>query len=136
MKTFTKFLAVSAIVFGSVTGVAQETSLAKPNLVLRDVISDLPKGDKQEIRVLTATLKPGDRTPFLTHGSPVTVYVVEGAFTLEMQGRDPVVIRAGEAMIEPKNVSMTGYNRSATDPLRVVIFYVSEPNTPFLDPIK
>jgi hypothetical protein len=28
---------------------------------------------------------------------------------------------------------MTGYNRSATEPLRVIIFYVSDPDTPFLD---
>ena len=28
---------------------------------------------------------------------------------------------------------MTGYNKSATEPLRVLIFYVGEPNTPFLD---
>jgi hypothetical protein len=31
---------------------------------------------------------------------------------------------------------MTGYNRSATDALRVVIFYVSDPDTPFLDPVR
>ena len=30
---------------------------------------------------------------------------------------------------------MTGFNKSATEPLRVVIFYVSNPDTPFLDPI-
>jgi hypothetical protein len=30
---------------------------------------------------------------------------------------------------------MTGYNRSRSDPLRVVIFYVSDHYTPFLDPV-
>jgi hypothetical protein len=29
---------------------------------------------------------------------------------------------------------MTGYNRG-TAPMQVVIFYVSDPDTPFLDPI-
>jgi hypothetical protein len=28
---------------------------------------------------------------------------------------------------------MTGYNRSATEPMKVVIFYVADPGTPFLD---
>jgi hypothetical protein len=28
---------------------------------------------------------------------------------------------------------MTGYNRSPTEPIKLVIFYVSEPGTPFLD---
>jgi hypothetical protein len=30
---------------------------------------------------------------------------------------------------------MTGYNRGASEPTRVVIFYVAEPGTPFLDVI-
>lgn len=30
---------------------------------------------------------------------------------------------------------MTGYNRSSSEALEVVIFYVSEPGTPFLDPV-
>jgi hypothetical protein len=31
---------------------------------------------------------------------------------------------------------MTGYNRSSTDALRVAIFYVSDPDTPFLDVVQ
>lgn len=94
----------------------------------------MPRSDTQEVRVLTASFKPGDKTVFHTHRSPVTVYVLEGQFTLDLEGREPVVINAGQAYVEPPGVKMTGYNRSATEPLRVVIFYVSEPGTPFLDP--
>jgi quercetin dioxygenase-like cupin family protein len=65
----------------------------------------------------------------------VTVYVIEGAFTLELEGRAPVIVKAGEAMVEPPHVKMTGFNRSAAEPLRVVIFYTGDPGTPFLDPI-
>jgi quercetin dioxygenase-like cupin family protein len=112
---------------------AQESGLAKPNLVLRQIIEGMPKVDKQEVRVLTASFKPGDKTVFHTHSFPVTVYILEGAFTLELEGRAPITVKAGEAMVEPPNVKMTGYNRSATEPLKVVIFYVSGPDTPFLD---
>ena len=111
---------------------AQEGAPAKPDLLLRGVVAGMPKGDKQEVRVLTATIEPGGRTPHHTHRFPVTVYVLEGAFTLEMEGRAPVIVKAGEASIEPPNVPMTGYNREAT-PLKVVIFYVSDPDSPFLD---
>ena len=136
MKRVHLFLAFAAIACGAAPAMAQDPATARPNLVLREVIDDMPRGDRQEIRVLTATVKPGDKTPFHTHRSPVTVYVLEGAFTLEVQGREPIVVRAGEAMVEPTNVPMTGYNRSSTDPLRVVIFYVSDPDTPFLDPVR
>jgi quercetin dioxygenase-like cupin family protein len=95
----------------------------------------MPKGEKQEVRVLTASFKPRDKTMFHTHRFPVTVYVLEGAFTLEMEGRDPVMVKAGQAMIMPPQVKMTGYNRSSTDSLRLVIFNVSDPDTPYLDPV-
>ena len=110
---------------------AQDT--AKPDLVFNEVVSGMPRAEKQAVRVLTASFKPGDKTVFHTHRSPVTVYILEGAFTLELEGRAPVVVRAGQAFVEPPNVRMTGYNRSATESLRLVIFYVSDPDTPFLD---
>jgi hypothetical protein len=53
-----------------------------------------------------------------------------------MEGRAPVTIKAGQAIVESANVKMTGHNRSATDPIRLVIFYVSDPEIPFLDPIQ
>src|SRR3954471_8867328 len=114
---------------------AQQHGPARPELLLREVVQGMPRGDKQEVRILTANLAPGDATPFHTHRNPVAVYVLEGPFTLELEGRAPLVVRAGQAMVEPPNVKMTGYNRSTTEALRVVIFYVSDPDTPFLDPV-
>ena len=102
---------------------------------LSELVSGMPKSEKQQIRVLTATLEPGDKTVLHTHRFPVTLYILEGAFTLELEGRSPVTIKAGEAMVEPPNVKMAGYNRSTTEPMRVVTFYVSDPDSPFLDPI-
>ena len=127
----------AALLLGAGASVGQERGVARPDApVLRETVTGMPKGERQEIRILTATLKPGDKTVFHTHRFPVTVYILEGAFTLEMEGRPPVTVKAGEAMVEPPNVKMTGYNRSATENMRVVIFYVSDPDTPFLDPIR
>jgi len=77
----------------------------------------------------------GERTLFHTHRFPVTVYILEGAFRLELEGREPITVRTGQAKMMPPNVKMTGYNNSSTDPLRLVVFYVSDPGMPFLDPI-
>ena len=123
-----------ALVISSAS-MAQEQGTAKPPPpLLREIVQGMPRGEMQEVRVLTATLKPGEKTPFHTHRFPVTVYVVEGTFTLEMDGRATVTAKAGQAIVEPPQVKMTGYNRSSTEPMRVVIFYVSDPDTPFLDP--
>ena len=110
-----------------------ESNFAKPNLILQELVAGMPKEEKQAVRVVTATFRPGDRTVYHTHRFPVTVYVLEGAFTLELDGRAPIVVKAGEALVEPPHVPMTGYNRSTSENAKVVIFYVSSHETPFLD---
>ena len=123
-----------AVLFVSSLAMAQEQGVVKPQLLLSEIVQGMPNGEKQEVRVLTANFRPGDKTLFHTHRFPVTVYVLEGAFTLEIEGREPVTVNAGRAMTMPSQVKMTGYNRSSTEPLRLVIFNVSDPGTPYLDP--
>ena len=135
MNKWRRFYFGSAVLLISLVATAQEQGVIKPQLLLSEIIQGMPKGEKQEVRVLTASFKPGDKTMFHIHRFPVTVYVLEGAFTLEMEGRDPVTVKAGQAMIMPPDVKMTGYNRSDTNPLRLVIFNVSDPDTPYLDPV-
>ena len=129
-------LTLGVLAFNPAIVNAQQAVPAPPPPVLREIVSGMPRADRQEVRVITATLKPGDRTPFHSHRFPVTFYILEGTFTLELEGRAPLMFTAGQAYVEPPNVKMTGYNRSATEPMRVVIFYVSDPDTPFLDPVK
>jgi quercetin dioxygenase-like cupin family protein len=40
--------------------------------------------------------------------------VLEGTFTVELEGRPAVLVKAGESLVEPPNVKMitTGINRS------------------------
>ena len=116
---------------------AQEGGPAKPPPpLLQEIVQGMPRGERQEVRVIQATLQPGESTPFHSHRFPVTAYVLEGSFTLEVEGRAPVVVNAGQAIVEPPQAKMTGYNRSDSVPMRVVIFYVSDPDTPFLDPMQ
>ena len=126
---------VLIVVFASLIAMAQEKHIIKPQTVISEIVEGMPKGEKQQVRVLTATFQPGDQTLFHTHRFPVTVYVLEGAFTLEKEGQQSVTVKTGEAMLMPPNVKMTGYNKSTTEPLRLVVFYVSDPDTPFLDAI-
>ena len=128
-----KTLALVVVLSVSAVANAQVPGTVRPELVFSEVVSGMPTLERQAVRVLTASFKPGDQTVFHTHRSPVTVYILEGAFTLELEGRAPIVVKAGQAFVEPPNVKMTGYNRSRTEALRLVIFYVSEPGTPFLD---
>jgi hypothetical protein len=70
--------------------------------------------------------------PFLPTGAAPSGWASKGP------SRHPKLSRfygAGEAMVETPNVKMIRYNRSTTEPMRVVTFYVSDPDAPFLDPI-
>jgi quercetin dioxygenase-like cupin family protein len=125
-------MAMASLALAAACGTATAQD-AKPSLLKKQVVQGMPRGAEQEVTVLTATFKPGDKTAFHTHRFPVTVYVIAGTFTLDLEGLPTVVVRAGEAFVEPPSVRMTGYNRSATEELKVVIFYVGDPNTPFLD---
>ena len=50
-----------ALVISSVS-MAQEQSTAKPPPpLLREIVQGMPKGERQEVRVLTAILKPGEK---------------------------------------------------------------------------
>ena len=91
---FTMCLAVEDLAAQRGQQGAPTSHLARPDSVLREQVRGMPTDSVQEVRVFTATFKPG-----------------------------------------APNVRMTGYNRSATAKTRVVIFYVSSPGEPFLDPI-
>ena len=115
-----------------VTRSASDSGLAKFTPLHREVVRSLPRQEEQEIRVLFATLLPGDVTPYHSHRFPVTVYVTEGTFTLALDDRPPVEIAAGGVFVEPAGIRMTGSNRG-TGPARMALFYVCEPDTPFAD---
>lgn len=62
------------------TGSAADPGMAKLTPLHRELVQAMPMSAEQEIRVLFATLLPGDVTPHHTHRHPVTVYVLEGIF--------------------------------------------------------
>ena len=124
--------AISGLTVGW-TASARERGAAKLTPLWRQVVGDMPGGGEQEVRVLHARLGPGDVTPRHSHRFPVTLYMLEGAFTLELDGREPVTVRAGESFVEPPHVAMTGRNPSEDASAAMVLFYVSTPDAPFAD---
>lgn len=117
-----------------VTRSTQDSGMAKLTPLHRETVQGMPVVQDQEIRLLFATLLPGDVTPYHSHRHPVTVYMLEGTFTLELDGRNPVHIEAGQVFVEPSGVNMTGSNNGDV-PARMALFYVCEPDEPFADPV-
>ena len=115
-------------------GPAAAQEQAPPTVILRETVEGMPRGERQEVQVLAATIPVGGSTVFHTHRFPVTVHVLDGAFTLEAEGRETVTVQRGRSMVAPPNVRMTGHNRG-DEATRLLIFYVADPGTPFLDPV-
>jgi quercetin dioxygenase-like cupin family protein len=134
MREKTDVETMTAALDVGVTRSAQDTGMAALTPLHREVVSGLPRTADQEVRVLFATLLPGDVTPYHRHRFPVTVYMLEGTFTLELDDRDPVSIAPGQVYVEPAGVNMTGRNAGDV-PARMALFYVCEPGTPFADPV-
>lgn len=128
---------VETMIAGLTVGVtrsAQDSGMAKLTPLHREAVSGMPQQAEQEVRVLFATLLPGDVTPRHSHRHPVTVFMTEGVFTLELDGREPVAVKPGEVFVEPAGIPMTGRNTGDV-PARMALFYVCEPGVPFADPV-
>ena len=123
---------VETMIAGLTVGVtqsAQDSGMAKLTLLHREVVRGMPQLLEQEVRVLFATLLPGDVTPHHSHRHPVTVFVTEGTFTLELDRREPIAIAQGQAFVQPAGVSIPGRNTGDT-PAQMVLFFVCEPGVP------
>jgi quercetin dioxygenase-like cupin family protein len=46
----------------------------------------------------------GVTTGWHTHRFPLAVYVLEGEFTLEYEGKEPITLKAGDIAAEPANL--------------------------------
>ena len=88
-KSMSFSLALLFLIIGVHPSIAHEQGTARPQLLLREFVQGMPKGKLQEVSVLTASFKPGEKTVFHSHRFPVAVYILEGAFTLELEGRGP-----------------------------------------------
>jgi quercetin dioxygenase-like cupin family protein len=135
MRKFASLCSLSAALITTFTLVSFGQAPNKPVQILDVTLNGMPTLAQQEVRVLTSTMQPGEKSVTHTHLFPVTIYVMEGELTLNMKGKPAIVAKAGEAVIEQPGLETTAVNTSATEITKVVLFYASEAKTPFLIPV-
>jgi quercetin dioxygenase-like cupin family protein len=93
-------------------------------------------GKKVDIQVYT--FPPGSSVPWHIHPDAHEFdYQLEGSLTLEVEGKPPRDLEAGEAFYLPPNVVHRGLNNSATEPAKVYVVRlkpVGEPLTELVEP--
>jgi quercetin dioxygenase-like cupin family protein len=64
------------------------------------------------------------------HTGPVYVYVLEGSFAVDEQGKARQTIKAGELYKEPIGTPMQARNLNASEPLKVLVIQVTPEGEP------
>ena len=106
-----------------------KTTAKTTKLIDKEVLAGLPD---QEANVMLAEMPPGWIGGKHYHPGHVFVYVLEGAMTLELEGKDPVTIKAGEIYHELPNQVMLAKNPSATEGLKLMVFQVGTHGKPMM----
>ena len=78
------------------------------------------------------TLAPGYVGGRHYHTGPVTVYVLEGAFTIDEEGKTRRTFQAGEVYEEPIGTPMQARNLSTSQQTKILVVQMNKPGEPLM----
>jgi quercetin dioxygenase-like cupin family protein len=81
-----------------------------------------------------AELAPGAAAGKHTHPGPELAYILEGALTLEQEGKPAQTFKAGEVFHNPSKIVHDAKNASATAPTKVLVFLLADKGQPLATP--
>ena len=87
--------------------------------------------------MIEVTYPPGVVDPIHMHNAHAFVYVLEGQIVMQLKGKPPVTLSAGQTFYEgPTDVHVVGRNASTTAPARIVVVLLKAKGAPILTPVK
>jgi len=78
---------------------------------------------------------PGAAVPKHTHPGEEVAYILEGQVTIEVEGKPPAILKAGDVFFIPAGTVHTAKN-SGTTPAKVLSTYIVEKGKPLATPVK
>ena len=85
----------------------------------------------KEALMITVTYLAGGASLPHRHDAQVFVYVLEGELTMQLQGRAPVRLRAGQTFYEgPGDIHQVSANATQTTPAKILVFMVKDREKP------
>lgn len=98
---------------------------------------DLADYAGKEGRMLEVSYPPGAQDIVHRHEAHAFVYVLEGQIIMQLKGKPPVTLKAGQTFYEgPIDVHVVGRNASNTEPARFVVVLLKTKGAPILTPAK
>jgi len=93
----------------------------------------MPTPAPTECRMLTVEYPPGAATPAHHHDGAIFAYVVRGAVITALDDGPEHRYTAGQAWYEhPGQIHRVSRNASATEPAKLVVFFLTAPGRPVL----
>jgi quercetin dioxygenase-like cupin family protein len=93
----------------------------------------LPSGKGMEGILVLREVPPGAEAGKHMQSGTEIAYILEGSFTVEVDGKPPVTLKAGESFHTSAGEVHNVKNASATDPGKALVFYVAKKGTPLED---
>ena len=105
-----------------------DAQIAKEKPLMTKVLPDISgKEGLMEIVVFS----PGEIVPVHRHNADVFAYVLEGSIVTQLEGQKSQTVHTGEAFYEsPGDVHIASRNASATQPARLLVFFVKKIGAP------
>jgi len=120
MKSFI----IVILMLNSVVLAAQQKTISRKELLKTALDQNVKSTEIQEI-----TMAAGQGAPEHLHPCPVLGIINSGEAVFQIEGQQKVVLHAGNAFYEPKNVKILHFdNASAEKPLVFTAIYLKEGN--------
>ena len=127
-------IAAVVIVATGCSAEPEDASLFEPyNEILMRGALDSEIGE--EIQMREILFPPGWTAPRHYHNSDLFIYVIAGEFEVDMEGAGLKTYTDGQALRMKPNTPMDARNSSEVNPLKLAVFQVGNPESPFIVPI-
>jgi quercetin dioxygenase-like cupin family protein len=124
---------IAASMGGQETLAAEKEAYVSPGADKTTLINESLHGVKARIMTIDRhTMPAGWVGGKHYHTGPVYVYVLEGSFTIDEQGKERRTFKAGELYKEPIGAPMQARNLNASEPLKLLVFQVTPKGEPLM----
>ena len=107
---------------------------AKVTPLMTKELADMPG---KEALMITVEYPPGSSDPVHRHNAHAFVYVLEGTIVMQLKGKQPVTLTAGQTFYEgPEDIHVVGRNASSTKPARFLVLLLKDKGAPVLVPAQ
>lgn len=132
MLTVTVGVGIAIGVGGTRLLSAQQPDIKRTEL-LRTALPDVAGKDAV---VFTAEIPPGVVTGKHRHPGSELIYVLEGSYVLEVEGKGPLPLKAGDARWAPPGEIHAAKSVGSTQPSKVLVFLIADKDQPLAVPVQ